>query len=381
MPRPAELADRLADLDARHRRRRRPRVDSPQGPHIVVDGRSYLTFASNDYLGLASDARLIDALADGARRFGAGSGSSHLLTGHLAAHDRFERRFADFVGREAALLFSSGYQANIGVVGALVGRGDTVFSDRLAHASLIDGCRLSGAEHVRFRHNDLDGLESRLAAHPGGARLIAVDAVYSMDGDLAPLADLLALAERYDAWLYVDDAHGFGVLGDGGRGSLAAAGLDSPNLVQLATFGKAAGLAGAAVAATATVIDWLVNSARTAIFTTACPPSLAHALTVMLDVVGQADERRAGLKARILQLREGAAARGLTLLPSRTAIQPLPFGDDAAALGAAARLRERGIWVPAIRPPTVPVGSARLRVSLSAAHSAADVEALLDGLS
>ena len=285
MPRPADLAAGLAALDATSRRRRRPLVTTPQGPHLTVDGRDYLAFASNDYLGLASHPALVAALQEGAARFGAGAGASHLVSGHLAPHDAAETALAAFLGREAALLFSSGYQANVGVIGALVGRGDAVFADRLAHASLLDGCLLSRAEFQRFRHNDLADLERRLAASTAPAKLIAVDAVYSMDGDEAPLAALLALAERFDAWLYVDDAHGFGVLGPQGRGTLATHGVaPHPRLVQLATFGKAAGLAGAAVAADAQVIDWLVNTARTAIFTTAMPPASTIQLTACSSV-------------------------------------------------------------------------------------------------
>ena len=382
MPRPADLAAGLAALDAASRRRRRPLVTTPQGPHLTVDGRDYLAFASNDYLGLASHPALVAALQEGAARFGAGAGASHLVSGHLAPHDAAETALAAFLGREAALLFSSGYQANVGVIGALVGRGDAVFADRLAHASLLDGCLLSRAEFQRFRHNDLADLERRLAASTAPAKLIAVDAVYSMDGDEAPLAALLALAERFDAWLYVDDAHGFGVLGPQGRGTLAAHGVaPHPRLVQLATFGKAAGLAGAAVAADAQVIDWLVNTARTAIFTTAMPPALAHALTAMLALVEPADAARARLAGHVATLRAGCAAAGLRLLPSRTAIQPVLIGNDADAVAASLALREAGLWVPAIRPPTVPPGTARLRVSLSAAHTETDVAQLATQLS
>ncbi len=382
MPRPADLAAGLAALDATSRRRRRPLVTTPQGPHLTVDGRDYLAFASNDYLGLASHPALVAALQEGAARFGAGAGASHLVSGHLAPHDAAETALAAFLGREAALLFSSGYQANVGVIGALVGRGDAVFADRLAHASLLDGCLLSRAEFQRFRHNDLADLERRLAASTAPAKLIAVDAVYSMDGDEAPLAALLALAERFDAWLYVDDAHGFGVLGPQGRGTLAAHGVaPHPRLVQLATFGKAAGLAGAAVAADAQVIDWLVNTARTAIFTTAMPPALAHALTAMLALVEPADAARARLAGHVATLRAGCAAAGLQLLPSRTAIQPVLIGSDADAVAASLALREAGLWVPAIRPPTVPPGTARLRVSLSAAHTETDVAQLAAQLS
>lgn len=271
----AQLQDKLAALDGDHRRRRCPVLDSPQGPHVRIDGRDYLAFASNDYLGLANHPALVAAARDGALRWGVGGGASHLVAGHSAAHAALEQALADWLRLPAALLFSSGYQANLAVITALVGRGDAVFADRLNHASLNDACLLSRAEFKRFAHHDLAQLERLLAASTAPTKLIAVDAVYSMDGDCAPLAALLALAERFDAWLYVDDAHGFGVLGEG-RGSVIEAGVHSERLIQMVTLGKAAGVAGAAVAAHAVVIDWLVNSARPFIFTTSTSPLLAH---------------------------------------------------------------------------------------------------------
>lgn len=375
----AQLQDKLAALDDDHRRRRCPVLDSPQGPHVSIDGRDYLAFASNDYLGLANHPALVAAARDGALRWGVGGGASHLVAGHSAAHAALEQALADWLRLPAALLFSSGYQANLAVITALVGRGDAVFADRLNHASLNDACLLSRAEFKRFAHHDLAQLERLLAASTAPTKLIAVDAVYSMDGDCAPLAALLALAERFDAWLYVDDAHGFGVLGEG-RGSVVEAGLHSERLIQMVTLGKAAGVAGAAVAAHAVVIDWLVNSARPFIFTTSTSPLLAHTVQASLRLMADEPERRAALRARMAELKHQLAGLPWTLLPSDTPIQPLLIGGNAEALAVSAGLRARGIWVPAIRPPTVPPGSARLRIALSAAHQPQDIVRLADAL-
>ncbi|MCK6436663.1 8-amino-7-oxononanoate synthase [Rivihabitans pingtungensis] len=375
----AQLQDKLAALDGDHRRRRCPVLDSPQGPHVRIDGRDYLAFASNDYLGLANHPALVAAARDGALRWGVGGGASHLVGGHSAAHAALEQALADWLRLPAALLFSSGYQANLAVITALVGRGDAVFADRLNHASLNDACLLSRAEFKRFAHHDLAQLERLLAASTAPTKLIAVDAVYSMDGDCAPLAALLALAERFDAWLYVDDAHGFGVLGEG-RGSVVEAGVHSERLIQMVTLGKAAGVAGAAVAAHAVVIDWLVNSARPFIFTTSTSPLLAHTVQASLRLMADEPERRAALRARMAELKHQLAGLPWTLLPSDTPIQPLLIGGNAEALAVSAGLRARGIWVPAIRPPTVPPGSARLRIALSAAHQPQDIVRLADAL-
>ena len=375
----AQLQDKLAALDDDHRRRRCPVLDSPQGPHVSIDGRDYLAFASNDYLGLANHPALVAAARDGALRWGVGGGASHLVAGHSAAHAALEQALADWLRLPAALLFSSGYQANLAVITALVGRGDAVFADRLNHASLNDACLLSRAEFKRFAHHDLAQLERLLAASTAPTKLIAVDAVYSMDGDCAPLAALLALAERFDAWLYVDDAHGFGVLGEG-RGSVVEAGVHSERLIQMVTLGKAAGVAGAAVAAHAVVIDWLVNSARPFIFTTSTSPLLAHTVQTSLRLMADEPERRAALRARMAELKHQLAGLPWTLLPSDTPIQPLLIGGNAEALAVSAGLRARGIWVPAIRPPTVPPGSARLRIALSAAHQPQDIVRLAAAL-
>ncbi|AOZ51258.1 8-amino-7-oxononanoate synthase [Chromobacterium vaccinii] len=371
-----DLSAALLELDASHRRRYRTTLESPQGVDIVIDGEEYLSFASNDYLGLADHPSLVRALQQGADRWGAGSGASHLLTGHTRAHQQAEEELAGFVGREAALLFGSGYAANLAVLTSLAGRGDAVFADKLNHASLNDGCLLSRADFQRFRHNDLDHLEQLLAASDAPTKLIAVDAVYSMDGDQAPLPALLALAERYDAWLYVDDAHGFGVLGDG-RGSVAAHDLSSERLIYMATLGKAAGLAGAFVAGGRPLIDWLVNKARTYIFTTAQPPALAAAVGVSLRLIAEAGERRERLGqliARCRQRLDGTPYAG----QSATPIQPFVVGSDENAVRLADALRRQGYWVPAVRPPTVPENGSRLRISLSARHELSQLDALLD---
>lgn len=371
----------LAALAGNGLTRRRRTLDSPCAPRAQVDGQPLLGFASNDYLGLATHPALIAALQEGAARWGAGSGASHLVSGHLRPHQDAEACLADYVGLPRALTFSTGYLANLAIVPALVGRGDAVFADRLNHASLIDAVQLSRADHVRYPHGDLDALAARLAASRARRKLILTDGVFSMDGDVAPLAGLFELAERHDAWLVVDDAHGFGVLGPAGRGSLAAAGLPaSRRILLMGTLGKAAGLSGAFVAGDAAVIEWLLQRARSYIFTTAAPPAIACAICRSVELLAAADERRARLSARIAELATGLAGLPWPLLPSPTAIQPLVVGDNFATLALADGLLAAGLWVPAIRPPTVPQGSARLRISLSAAHTADEVAALCSAL-
>lgn len=375
--RPDELAAALTELDNRHLRRRRVVLSSPQGPVIDIDGRPYLSFASNDYLGLANHPDLVRISAEAARRWGVGSGASALVTGHFGAHAEAEQALARFLGQPAALLFSSGFAANLAVPCSLLGRGDAVFADRLNHASLNDACLLCRADFKRFRHNDLEHLENLLRTSTARTKLIAVDAVYSMDGDEAPLPGLLELARRYDAWLYVDDAHGFGVLGEG-RGSLAEHGLQDARIIYMATLGKAAGVAGAGVAGSVEMIDWLINSARTYVYSTAHPPMQARILVESLRLIESEPWRRARLQAHVLRLRAALHDIGIFVTPSRTAIQPIIMGANQHALEMSASLREAGLWVPAIRPPTVPAGSARLRVSLSAAHSTEDIDRLID---
>ncbi len=379
------IADALAALDGEGLRRRRRTLGSPCGPQAIVDGRPLVSFCSNDYLGLANDPALVEAACAGARAWGVGSGASHLVSGHQSPHDELERCLAEHVGFARALLFSTGYMANLGIVAALAGRGDAVFADKLNHASLIDAVQLSRADSRRYPHGDLAALERLLARSEAHRKLIVTDAVFSMDGDLAPLPELLELAERHDAWLVVDDAHGFGVLGDGGRGTLAHFGIDpaTPNLVYMGTLGKAAGASGAFVAASQTVIEWLLQRARTYIFTTGSSPLIACALLASLERIAADEWRRERLRMLAAQLRDGLAAiagRPWRLMPSQSAIQPIVIGDNHATLRVAEALYARGLWVPAIRPPTVPRGSARLRVSLSAAHTPEQVGALVDAL-
>lgn len=375
-----ELAAELAAREAAGLRRVRRRLDSPQRAQVDVDGRHYIAFCSNDYLGLAADPRLAAAAREALMLYGVGAGASHLILGHSRAHQELEEALAAFAGTPAALLFSTGYMANLGVISALVGRGDAVFADRLNHASLNDAVLLSRAAFKRYPHNDLAALDRLLATTAARRRLVAVDAVFSMDGDIAPVRELLALCERHDALLYLDDAHGFGVLGDEGRGTLAHFGVASERIVYMATLGKAAGVSGAVVAGSEVIIETLLQQARTYIYTTAAPPLLAHTLLASLEVIAAGDERRAQLRARIAQLREGLAGLPWPLLPSQTPIQPLIVGDNRQVLALSAKLAEQGLLVPAIRPPTVPQGSARLRISLSADHSAGDVARLVTAL-
>ncbi|GAB7128143.1 8-amino-7-oxononanoate synthase [Silvimonas sp. JCM 19000] len=373
----ATLADELTQRRADHLYRQRPLLQSPQGPVVTVAGQSLNNFCSNDYLGLAHHPRLIAAAQDAAAQWGVGSGASHLVCGHQQPHQDAEDALAAFVGKPAALTFATGYLGNLAVITGLLGREDAVFADKLNHASLNDACMLSRASFKRYAHNDLAQLAHLLAHTPARRKLIVADAVFSMDGDQAPLAELLALAEAHDAWLFIDDAHGFGVLGDG-RGAMAAAHIDSPRLIYLATLGKAAGGAGAFVAAEAVVIDYLINHARPYIYTTAAPALLGAVTLASLAVIQSEPERRATLRSHIANLRTRLLAAQVALMPSSTPIQPVLMPDSATALAASQALRERGHWVAAIRPPTVP--SPRLRITLSAAHDAAAVTQLADDL-
>ena len=376
----AELAAELAEREAGGLRRSRRLLESPQRARVTVDGREYLAFCSNDYLGLAADPRLSAAANEGIARYGVGGGASHLIIGHSTAHHELEEALARFVRQPRALLFSTGYMANMGVVSALTGRGDAIFADRLNHASLNDAALVSRAAFKRYAHNDLDALDRLLKTTPARRRLVVTDAVFSMDGDIAPVAALLELCERHDAYLFIDDAHGFGVLGEAGRGTLAHFNMASDRFIYMATLGKAAGVAGAFVAGDATLIETLIQNARTYIYTTATPPLLAHALLTSLQIIAAEEWRRERLRALILQLREGLAAAPWTLMSSDTPIQPLLVGGNDEALALSASLAAAGLLVPAIRPPTVPQGTARLRISLSADHEAADVTRLVEAL-
>ncbi|MEW6611971.1 MAG: 8-amino-7-oxononanoate synthase [Pseudomonadota bacterium] len=378
----AALAPELARLEALRLRRRLQPMDAVDGASLRAAEAALLSFSSNDYLGLARDDRLQAALCAGAARDGVGSGAAHLLGGHRGVHQALEEALAAFAGREAALLFGNGYLANLGMIGALAGRGDTIFADRLNHASLVDAALLSRARLLRYRHADLQHLEDLLKTAPArGRRLIVTDGVFSMDGDVAPLVALTELARRHRAWLVVDDAHGLGVLGPDGRGSVAAAGLDEAAVpVLMGTLGKAFGVYGAFVAGSRILVDTLLQRARTYIYTTALPPALAHATLTALDCVRGEPWRRERLREHVHALRAGLAGLPWTLLPSDTPIQPLLVGGADAAVALSEVLRARGIYVPAVRPPTVPQGTARLRITLSAAHTATDVERLVRAL-
>jgi 8-amino-7-oxononanoate synthase len=378
------LTAELAEIKATGLTRRRRVLESPCGRLAAVDGKKVLNFASNDYLGLAGNREIAQAMADGALQWGAGSGASHLVSGHLTPHETLEQAIAAFTSFPRALTFSTGYLANLAVTPTLARRGAAVFADKLNHASLIDAMQLAkanGADVQRYPHNDMAALEKMLAASSATTKVIVTDAVFSMDGDLAPLPLLFALAERYDAWLMIDDAHGFGVLGAQGKGCLAHFNLPAaPRILLMGTLGKAAGVGGAFVAGSATGIEYLLQKGRSYIFTTAAPPAIACALVKSLEIIRNGDALRANLMARIGQLRDGLAGHSLKLLPSLTAIQPLIVGDNDAAVALSNALWERGLWVPAIRPPTVPKGTARLRISVSAAHTEADISLLIDTL-
>jgi len=374
------LAEQLAELGRKGLLRRRLVRESGQGAHILIEGREYLAFCSNDYLGLAGDPRIAKALADASQRFGVGEGASHLLTGHSVLHARLEEKLAEFVGAPRALLFSTGYQANIGAITALAGADAAVFSDSLNHASLIDGVRLSRAQIVRYPHVDLDFLGEAMSRSKANLKLVVTDGVFSMDGDVAPLPGILELCERHDALLMVDDAHGFGVMGPGGRGSPASFGLDSRRIVYVGTLGKAAGVAGAFVAGVAEVVESVLQRARTYMYTTASPAPLAAAVEASLEIIRDENWRRERLTQLIAALRARLHGTDVRLADSGSPIQPLILGDNGRCLAASTALRERGILVPAIRPPTVPEGTARLRISLSAAHSLEDVARLAEAL-
>ena len=375
-----DLASRLAERRAADLYRQRPLLDSPQGPLVKVDGRELLAFCSNDYLGLANHPQVIEAWRAGALRWGVGGGASHLVIGHSTPHHELEEALAEFTGRPRALLFSTGYMANLGAVTALLGQGDTVLEDRLNHASLLDAGLLSGARFSRYLHNDAASLVNRLDKADGNT-LVVTDGVFSMDGDLADLPALCAAAKAKGAWVMVDDAHGFGPLGASGGGIVEHFGLGQDDVqVLVGTLGKAFGTAGAFVVGSEELIETLVQFARPYIYTTSQPPALACATLKSLELLRSEDWRRVHLNALIKRFREGARAIGLQLMDSATPIQPILIGDSARAMRLSQLLRERGLLVTAIRPPTVPVGSARLRVTLSAAHSSAQLELLLEAL-
>jgi 8-amino-7-oxononanoate synthase len=394
----SHLNHQLLERDALALTRQRRIAESASAPHQRLThgahpARDQLTFCSNDYLGLANHPALIDAIGEGARLYGAGSGASHLINGHSRAHVLLEDTLAEYLSpcipQARALSFCTGYMANMALLTSLGHAGTTLFSDQLNHASLIDGARLAKATVQLYAHRDVAGLAHQLADCDTPIKLIVTDAVFSMDGDLADLGELLILAERFDAWLIVDDAHGFGVLGAQGRGSLSHFGLCSERLIYMGTLGKAAGLSGAFVAAHPSIIEWLIQNARPYIYTTAAPPAIAHALLTSLTLIqgDEGEQRRQHLQALIEQLRqqlqalvERHPALGWTLTDSHTAIQGLVVGENATALALSSLLDAQGLTVPAIRPPTVPLGTARLRITLSAAHTLADMAQLMNAL-
>ena len=375
-----DLATRLAERRAAHLYRQRPLLESPQGPQVRVDGRELLAFCSNDYLGLANHPEVIQAMRDGAAQWGVGGGASHLVIGHSTPHHQLEEALAEFTGRPRALLFSTGYMANLAAVTALVGQGDTVLEDRLNHASLLDAGLLSGARFSRYLHNDAASLASRLEKATGNT-LVVSDGVFSMDGDLADLPSLCAQARASGAWVMVDDAHGFGPLGATGGGIVEHFGLGLDDVqVLVGTLGKAFGTAGAFVAGSEELIETLIQFARPYIYTTSQPPAVACATLKSLELLQSEGWRREHLNTLIARFRQGAAEIGLTLMDSPTPIQPILVGDSERAMQLSAMLKARGLLVGAIRPPTVPAGSARLRVTLSAAHTEAQLERLLQAL-
>lgn len=381
----------LADIDAHNLRRRRRLTESPCDTIVQVENRPMLAFCSNDYLGLAAHPHITAALQQGAAIYGAGSGASHLISGHSVAHHQLETRLAALLSPHIidaqALYFCTGYMANIAVLSGLAAidvAGSEIFSESLNHASLIDGAKLARCALSVYPHADLIALEALLQASTATNKIVVTDSVFSMDGIIAPLPQLLALCERYNAWLVVDDAHGFGVLGADGAGVLQHFNLQSPHLIYVGTLGKAAGVGGAFVAANHDIIEWLIQKARPYIFTTAAAPALAHALLASLDIITGAEgrQRRAHLAQLIDQFKKGVGTEiaGLRLLPSNTQIQPLIVGDNKSAMHHAATLWQSGIWISAIRPPTVPKNTARLRITLTASHTSQQVAQLLAAL-
>lgn len=376
----SDIPSILAEREQQGLTRRRVELQSPQSVTPVINGQPMLSFCSNDYLGLANHPDIAAAMKTAIDNCGVGSGASHLIDGHHREHELLEQALAAFTGREAALVFSTGYMANLGVMQALMNRNDSIVQDKLNHASLIDGAKLSGAKMLRYRHNDVDHLAQQLSSAQG-KKLIVTDGVFSMDGDCAPLADICTVAAEHNSWVMVDDAHGFGVLGKNGSGLVNELSLTSEQVpLSVGTLGKAFGTSGAFVAGDKEVIDYLLQTARTYIYTTATPPAVAAATRAALKLVIAADEQRAHLQTLIAQLRSGVEQLGLALMASNTPIQPIVVGSNEDALRISAALKARGLLVTAIRPPTVPAGTARLRITLSAAHSAEQVNQLLNAL-
>lgn len=376
-----QLRDELTARKDQSLYRQRRMLESPQAPEVQVDGKNYLAFCSNDYLGLANHPDVIKALKDGADRYGVGGGASHLVNGHSQAHHELEEALAEFTGRPRALLFSTGYMANLGAVNALLDKRDGVFEDRINHASLLDAGLLSGARFQRYLHNDATSLEQKLERSDARRKLVVTDGVFSMDGDIAELPEICDTAKKHDAWVMVDDAHGFGCVGKGGRGCVEHFGLGQDDVqVLVGTLGKAFGTAGAFVAGSEELIETLVQHARTYIYTTSMPPAVAMATLASLEILRDEEWRREKLASLIKQFRDGCDQLGLELMDSPTPIQPIMVGDSAEAMRMSAAIEAEGIFIGAIRPPTVPQGSARLRVTFSASHTEVQVTRLLDVL-
>ena len=363
-----DVAARLEELRERGLYRRLRLIEGPQGPRVLLAGREVLLLCSNDYLGLAADDRVREAAAEAALRWGAGAGASRLISGNMQPHRELETRLAAFKGYERALLFGSGYLANLGTIAALAGPGEVVFSDELNHASIIDGCRLARSETVVYRHNDTEHLASLMRAAAGKPSLIVTDGVFSMDGDVAPLAELLELARRHGARLMVDEAHATGAIGPGGRGAVAAAGLSGEVDVIVGTLGKALGSYGAYVCTNGETVDYLVNRARSFVFSTAPPPPAVGAARAALGVLEAEPQRVDRLAANARTLREGLTAEGLTTTASTTQIVPICVGEAEPTMDLCERSLERGVFAQGIRPPTVPEGSSRLRFTVMATH-------------
>lgn len=375
------VADALAKRRRHSRLRQRRTLLSAQSTEVVMNGRAYLNFSANDYLGLASHPKVVESFQDAASQYGVGSGASHLVCGHSQAHHALEEELAAFTGRDRALLFSSGYMANLGVISAFLGRQDFLLEDKLNHASLLDAAKLSQASWKRFKHNDIGHAQTLIQQSNAEKKMIAVDGVFSMDGDTAPIGDLLALAQTHQAWLMVDDAHGLGVLGKMGAGTLEYCGVSQGEVpLLMGTLGKALGTAGAFVAGPKDVIEFLLQSARTYIYSTALPPAIAAATRTSLDILKTEPERRARLHSNIRYFRSAMSASPLTVLPSSTAIQPVLLGADLVVMAADQYLRDHGIAVGAIRSPTVPEGTARLRITLCSEHTTEQIDMLVDHL-
>lgn len=371
----------LTERKQKHWYRQRAIVESPQSVYLQVDGKKLISFCSNDYLGLANHPKVMEAFIAAAKKWGVGSGASHLVSGHSLEHHALEEKLAAFTGRERALVFSTGFAANLGCITALLNEKDAVFEDKLNHASLLDAGLNSGARFQRFLHNDLQSLRTRLEKIEAEKKLIIVDGIFSMDGDCAPLDQLVHIAQEFNAWLMVDDAHGFGCMGETGYGCAEIFSLDQQQLpILMCTLGKAIGSFGAFVAGSENLIEYLIQFARSYIYTTALPPAVAAATRMSLRLLQEESWRRTRLKELILYFREQAFDLGLQLMPSASAIQPLLIGDEQKTVAISHKLKEKGFWVVAIRPPTVPQGTSRLRITLSAEHQQEDIDQLLQAL-